>query len=111
MYARTGTLWEGRYRSCVTQSARYVLACYRYIELNPVRAGMVDHPRAYLWSSYAVNAEERQDPLIAPHAEYLALATDAAARRSAYAALFEQGLESAVLTDIRGAINGGYMLA
>src|SRR2546421_2354553 len=71
-YARTGTLWEGRYRSCVTQSARYVLACYRYIDLNPLRAGMVDHPRAYLWSSYAVNAEERQDPLIAPHAEYLA---------------------------------------
>ena len=51
-YRRSGTLWEGRFRSCLTQTEDYVLACYRYIELNPVRANMVNHPRAYPWSSY-----------------------------------------------------------
>ena len=51
-YRRSGTLWEGRFRSCLTQSEDYVLACYRYIELNPVRAGMVLKPQDYRWSSY-----------------------------------------------------------
>jgi len=55
-HGRTGTLWEGRFRSCVAESARYVLACYRYIELNPVRAGMAGHPAAYAWSSHAANS-------------------------------------------------------
>lgn len=50
-HRRTGTLWEGRYRSCLTQDAYYVLACHRYIELNPVRAGMVARAEAYRWSS------------------------------------------------------------
>lgn len=57
-HRRSGTLWEGRFRSCVAESARYVLACYRYIELNPVRAGLVSDPRAYPWSSFRANVGE-----------------------------------------------------
>ena len=60
-YRRSGTLWEGRFRSCLTQSEDYVLACYRYIELNPERAGMVRHPRDYRWSSYQANALGKAD--------------------------------------------------
>lgn len=71
---RTGTLWEGRFRSCIVESAGYVLACYRYVELNPVRAGMVNHPSSYAWSSHAVNAGMRADPAVLPHCEFTALA-------------------------------------
>ena len=69
-YRRSGTLWEGRFRSCLTQSEEYVLACYRYIELNPVRAGMVLKPEDYRWSSYHVNGLGKPNALIAPHDEY-----------------------------------------
>ena len=69
-YRRSGTLWEGRFRSCLTQSEEYVLACYRYIELNPVRADMVVHPREYRWSSYCANAEGRKNKLLTPHEQY-----------------------------------------
>ncbi|MDR6234574.1 REP element-mobilizing transposase RayT [Pseudomonas psychrotolerans] len=55
-YRRSGTLWEGRFRSCLMQEEAYVLACYRYIEMNPIRACMVEHPAEYRWSSYRVNA-------------------------------------------------------
>jgi putative transposase len=72
-YRRSGTLWEGRFRSCLTQSEDYVLACYRYIELNPVRANMVQHPADYSWSSYRANGDGRANPLLTPHAEYLRL--------------------------------------
>ena len=110
-YGRSGTLWEGRFRSCMAQSALYVLGCYRYIELNPVRASMVDHPSAYLWSSYAVNGGMRSDPLIAPHPEYLALGNAAEVRHAAYRALIDQRLEPALQKAIRDATNGGYALA
>src|SRR2546428_2248197 len=79
---RTGTLWEGRFHSCVVESAHYVLGCYRYIELNPVRAAMVDHPTGYLWSSYAVNSGMRSDPLVSPHPEFVALSADAKSRHA-----------------------------
>lgn len=105
-YERSGTLWEGRFRSCVAESARYVLACYRYIELNPVRAGMVSHPGAYLWSSYAVNSGSRADALVSPHPEILALAPGH--HHSAYRQLFDEELDDALLTAIRDATNGGY---
>ena len=75
-YGRTGTLWEGRFRSCIAESARYVLACYRYIELNPVRAGLTDHPGNYLWSSYRFNVDGLEDQLITAHPEYLGLGHD-----------------------------------
>jgi putative transposase len=108
---RSGTLWEGRFRSCIVESAHYVVACYRYIESNPVRARMVEHPIGYLWSSYAANSGARADPLVAPHAEYLALSMDADARRAAYRRLFEQAQDAPLIAAIREATNGGYPLA
>jgi len=110
-HGRTGTLWEGRFRSCLTESAGYVLACYRYIELNPVRANMVAHPSAYPWSSYAVNAGIRADPLLIPHTEFLALSADAAECHRLYRRLVDDGIEPSLLQAIRDASNGGYPLA
>jgi putative transposase len=109
-YRRSGTLWEGRFRSCLAQSEDYVLACYRYIELNPVRADMVAHPREYRWSSYRANAEGKASDLVTPHREYLRLAKDPAERRAAYRALFRSELDPDVLKEIREATNGGYAL-
>jgi putative transposase len=109
-YERTGTLWEGRFRSCLTESATYVLACYRYIELNPVRAGMAGHPAAYLWSSHAINAGQRSDPMISPHAEFIALGADSSAREAAYRRLIGDALHPSLVDAIRGATNGGYPL-
>lgn len=109
-YQRTGTLWEGRFRSCVAESARYAMACYRYIELNPVRAGIVPHPALYPWSSYAVNVGMHVDALVTPHAEFTSLATEDRPRRSVYRALLEQGLEASLIAEIREATHGGYPL-
>ena len=72
-YHRTGTLWEGRYRACLVDSEDYLLRCYRYIELNPVRAAMVSAPVDYAWSSYRKNALGIDDNLVRPHRAYLAL--------------------------------------
>ncbi len=110
-YGRTGTLWEGRFRSCIAESADYVLACYRYIERNPVRAQIADHPSGFLWSSYAINAGMRSDPLMRPHVEYLALASDTEARYAAYRALFDERINERLQQSIRDATNGGYPLA
>ncbi|HUG79408.1 MAG TPA: transposase [Burkholderiales bacterium] len=103
--ARTGALWEGRYRSCIVESGRYVLACYRYIELNPVRAAMVSHPGTYPWSSFAGNAGTREDALLTPHAEFAALS------RSAYLEMIAAGIDAPFLAAIRESVNGGYPLA
>ena len=107
---RTGTLWEGRFRSCVTESRRYVLACYRYIEMNPVRAGMVNGPASYPWSSYPANAGHRLQEMLVPHQEYLALGLEKQARYAAYRELFNDGLPQELLNSIRGSTNGGYPL-
>jgi putative transposase len=105
-HGRTGTLWEGRYRSSLVESARYVLACYRYIELNPVRAALVQRPDAYEWSSHRGNTGRHSDSLLSPHAEFAALG----AAKGAYLALFEEALEPALLCEIRQATNAGYPL-
>ena len=110
-YGRTGTLWEGRSRSCLTESAGYVLACYRYIELNPVRAGITEGPGQYAWSSHRANTGNAVDPFVTMHPEFVALGNENASRRLAYRHLFEQGLEAALLRSIREATNGGYPLA
>jgi putative transposase len=110
-HERTGTLWEGRFRACLVESARYVLACYRYIELNPVRAGMVNSPDEHKWSSHAGNGGIRTDPLLTPHGDYLALGLEEQTRRVAYLDLFQQRLESGVLSAIREATHGGLPLA
>jgi putative transposase len=109
-HGRTGTLWEGRFRSCLVDSARYVLACYRYIELNPVRAAMVAAAGEYRWSSHAGNAGRVHNRLLEPHAEYLALASEAA-RHAAYRQLFTESDELSFLEAVRNATNGGYALA
>jgi putative transposase len=109
-YKRSGTLWEGRFRSCLAQSDDYVLACCRYIELNPVRAGIVRHPREYRWNSYRVNAEGKMDELVSPHEEYRRLGRDPRGRREAYRALFKVPLDEALVQQIREAANGNYAL-
>jgi putative transposase len=100
-HGRTGTLWEGRYKACLVDSERYVLTCYRYIELNPVRAWMVDQPGAYPWSSYSANALGESDPLLTPHAAFLALGSDTNARANAYHALCADALPDETLAEIR----------
>lgn len=75
-YRRSGTLWEGRFRSCMTGEESYVLGCDRYVELNPVRAGIVEHPSEYRWSSYRANTQHEANVLIEPHETYQALGAD-----------------------------------
>ena len=109
-YRRSGTLWEGRFKSCLAQSEAYVLACYRYIELNPVRAGMVAHPRDYRWSSYRANADGEASALVVAHNEYLRLGHSEAARQTAYRGLLNALLDPAIVTSIRDATNGNVAL-
>lgn len=109
-YERTGSLWEGRFRSCLVQSEEYLLACHRYIELNPVRAGMVEHPRQYPWSSYRVNAEGETSGLVVQHQEYLRLGRRIGDRCRAYRALFDPIPGHDRFDDIRQATNGNFAL-
>ncbi|GAA4329164.1 transposase [Variovorax defluvii] len=101
-HGRTGTLWEGRYKSTLIQSDRYLLTCMAYIDLNPVRAGMVAEARAYPWSSHAHYAGLRHDKLVTPHPLYWSLGNTPFAREAAYAELVRGGVASAdqaALTD------------
>ncbi|HEU4646491.1 MAG TPA: transposase [Burkholderiales bacterium] len=100
-HGRCGSLWEGRFRSCPVDSERYALACYRYVELNPVSAGMVGHPGEYRWSSYRANAEGVPDRLIEPHPVFPGAA--------AYQGLFEEDLDQFVIHDLRKATNNGFV--
>ena len=109
-YQRTGTLWEGRYRASLVDAEPYLLACYRYIELNPVRAGMVQDPEAYPWSSYRWHASGQPDPTITDHALYLALGTTMPERHTAYRALFQHHLDENVLQEIRATLHQGRVL-
>ena len=110
-YQRTGTLWEGRYKATLIDSEQYLLTCYRYIELNPVRAaGMADHPSEYPWSSYRYNALGQIDPLVVPHTEYLKLGKAPEGRQKAYRALFRSRIPKKTLEDIRQATNKAWVL-
>jgi putative transposase len=109
-YRRSGTLWEGRFRSCLARDPEYVLGCYRYIELNPVRAAMVGHPGEYRWSSYRANAEGERDRVITPHEDYLRLGPADESRRESYRALFRAHLDPEIVASIRSATNGNYAL-
>ncbi|MCL9775522.1 transposase [Vibrio methylphosphonaticus] len=93
-YSRSGSLWEGRYRSFPIETERYMLEVYRYIELNPVRAGIVMDPKRYLWSSYKTNACGKTSVLVTAHSQYLALANTQEKRILAYNALFDLAIES-----------------
>ena len=109
-YRRSGTLWEGRFKSTLVQSSQYILACYRYIELNPVRAGMVDHPGEYRWSSYGSNGQGLNGYELEPHEEYLALGTTREARFRCYRDLFKAEVESKLIDEIRISTNSNYAL-
>jgi len=104
-YRRSGTLFEGRFKSSIVQSRDYLLTCQRYIELNPVRAGLVADPADYTWSSYRSHAFGQAVRLWQPHLEYLALGETPVARKRTYRRFFEQELSATVLTDIRAALN------
>ena len=110
VYGRTGTLWEGRYKASLVQSEHYLLCCYRYIELNPIRAGMIPHPALYPWSSFRFNGEARVDALITPHPQYLALGRDSHERSRAYKELFHAHLDGSLLNEIRTTLNQEYAL-
>lgn len=110
LYRRTGTLWEGRYRAAPIESEAHFLACSRYIELNPVRAGRVAHPRDYRWSSWRAQAEGAEDDVVSEHALYRALGRSAAERQKAYRALFRAALAEEFLDELRAATNGGWAL-
>ena len=107
-YRRSGTLWEGRFRSCLVQDDAYLLSCYRYIEMNPVRAGMVEHPAEYRWSSYRANAQAEQHRLCKPHPMYIAHGNSPEARASAYRELFRYELDPGLVDRLRAATNGNY---
>ena len=109
-YARSGTLWEGRFRSCLLQEEDYVLACYRYIEMNPVRASMVEHPAEYRWSSYGANAHGLPSAIIEANPLYTQLGETADLRASAYRELFRYQLDPGLVDQIRSATNGNYAL-
>ncbi len=109
-YQRTGTLWEGRYRASLVDAERYLLACYRYIELNPVRAGMVQRPEEYPWSSYRGHACGQDDPVVEDHALYLALGSTPHERYRVYQDLCRQQLDTSVLQEIRATLHQSRVL-
>ena len=109
-YKRSGTLWEGRFRSCIIQQQEYLFSCQRYIEMNPVRAGMVKHPGEYRWSSYQVNGQGEKSALIGHHLLYQDLGRTSIERQKAYRELFRHELESDEIDKIRKATNGNFSL-
>ena len=106
-YDRSGSLWEGRYKSNIVQSQTYLLTCQRYIELNPVRAGMVDHPADYRWSSYRANALGVGNSILSKHSEYQLLGRSPEDRQAAYRGLFDTTLGIEEITLQRSALQTG----
>ena len=104
-YKRTGTLWEGRYKSSLIDSDQYLFTCMRYIELNPIRASMVNHPGEYKWSSYHTNAQSMIDSLIEAHPLYIELGVNEENRQHAYRELFRHHMDNDTLHDVRESLN------
>ena len=109
-YKRTGTLWEGRFKSALIQSDTYLLQVYRYIELNPVRANMVNDPADYSWSSYQYNALGKISSLLTPHPVYLSLGLCKDQTLDAYQGLFQEVLPYVLITKLRDVTNAGLAL-
>lgn len=107
-YGRSGSLWEGRFRSCLAREEEYVRGCYRYIELNPVRANMVEHPAEYRWSSYRANAQGEHSMLLTQHPLYINLGNDDEMRQTGYRELFRYQLDPELIDEIRTTTNGNY---
>jgi len=110
VYRRSGTLWEGRFRASLVDAERYLLSCYRYIELNPVRAGMAEHPAEYAWSSYRHHAHGITDALITDHPFFDALGSTPDACAEAYRSLFKIAMDDQELKAIRSAVQRGGVL-
>lgn len=100
-HRRTGTLWEGRFKSCLVDSDRYLLTAYRYIELNPVRAAMVEKPEHHHWSSVHANLARCEDSLVTPHPCFVAMGSTPLERADAYGAWLKQGISDDELIAIR----------
>jgi len=109
-HRRTGTLWQGRFKSNLVASAAYVLNCYRYIELNPVRANMVARAGEYRWSSAQVNAHGKYGSLVRPHENYQALGVDPTSRAEAYLGLLNEAVSEEDVASIRAHVNQGKVL-
>ena len=107
---RTGTLWEGRYKSSLIETDRYLLTCYRYIEMNPVRAAMVTRPEHYLQSSHLHHINIRFDPLIDDHSLFRSLGQSAHERAYRYRKMFERHLDEKAVSQIRSNTNRGRVL-
>lgn len=106
-YDSSGTLWEGRFKASSIDSECYLFRCYRYIELNPVRANMVESPDDYPWSSYGCNALGSNDGLITPHPHYLKLGEDRHQCANNYRGLFKEHLDDALVNEIRASLQTG----
>jgi len=106
-YQRHGSLWEGRYKCNVIEAQEYFLACMRYIEFNPVRAGMVANPSQYRWSSFAANAMGASNAVLTAHDEYIALGHTSAQRQAVYRDLFDESLDSGTLIRLRESLQTG----
>lgn len=109
-YSRTGTLWEGRYRATIVDSDNYLLGCMRYIELNPVRAGMTTSPGDYAWSSFHANSHGATDTLVTAHPVYRGLGRGRAERQAAYRAIFGMPLADETIAAIRDATQHAWAL-
>ena len=105
VHGRTGTLWEGRFRSSLVHDERYFMTLHRYIERNPVRAGLAALPGDYAWCSYGHYSGSRANPLITEHATFQALGTTVAERRAAFCELFAEDVGADMLKTIREAID------
>ena len=107
-HRRTGSLWEGRFRSSLIDSQGYLLRCHRYIELNPVRASMVVAPHLFPWSSFKANAWGVTSPVVTPHPVYRSLGAHAFARAREYVKIFDEPVSETEIQQIRDAVNGGF---
>ncbi|MFW2439851.1 MAG: transposase [Arenicellales bacterium] len=106
-YGSSGALWEGRFKASSVEGERYLLTCYRYIELNPVRASMVESPGQYRWSSYAANALGANDLIVTPHPVYLGLGNDRKERAVCYRESFREVIDSELINEIRVSTQSG----
>ncbi|MFY9329091.1 MAG: hypothetical protein WAO76_13930 [Georgfuchsia sp.] len=110
IYRRSGAVWEGRYKSSLIQAEEYLLTCYRYSELNPVRAGMVKDPGEYRWSSYRHHGLGQDNDIITDHALYHGIDSWEETRRAAYSKLFRAELDEEAMDEIRASTRQGLPL-
>jgi putative transposase len=108
-YRRTGTLFDCRFRSSVVHDETYLMVCYRYIELNPVRARITADPALYRWSSYRANAFGAHDAVVTPHPLFIALGCGSEERQKIYRGLFDEALDSGEINNLRDATNHNYV--